>query len=461
MGININQDKWAENEFGKADLGDPRRTDRLVKIATDRAAKPSCSLPQCFDNSADLKAAYHFYENPHINREAILASHYLATQERLSQENVVLAVSDTTEVDYSHHQSKQGLGYLNDLKHHGFLLHITKVVTPSRVPLGLLDQQIIYRDEKDFSKRHTRKKRSFKLKESFKWVQNLEEVAETQKNYPNVLIVNVADRECDIYDYFVYARELDNQSVLIRGAWNRCVEDEHNYLWNYIENQDEAGILFAKIPRKPNQAARTAALSIRYGNVTLKPPKSYRASTFEPKIKINIVLAKENNPPSGVEPIQWLLLTTVPVNSFDDAIERVHWYACRWSIEIYHKVLKSGCKIESRQIETAKNLERYLAIDSVGAKRVMGLTWLRRQTPDIPCDIFLEKSQWQALACYFLNTSIPPIQPPSLRQATLWVAKLGGFISRKSDKYPGVTVIWRGLQRLNDITRAWCIFNSS
>jgi len=447
------------NRKGNALLGDPRRTERLIKIAKERAAKPSYSLPQCFDSKAELKAAYHFYDNPCINREAILRSHYLATQERLNQENIVLAVSDTTEVDYSHHQSKQGLGYLNDLDHHGFLLHSTLVVTPSKVPLGLLEQQIIYRDEEDFGKRHNRKKRPIEEKESYKWLESLEAVAETQKNHPDVLIVNVADRESDIYDYFVRAKELDNQAVLIRGAWNRCIEDDQNYLWEYIESQDDAGTLLVEIPRKPRQAVRTAELSIRYGHVILKPPK-HRAKEHLPKVEIEVVLAREDNPPLGVEAVEWLLLTTVSVDSFDDAIERVHWYACRWLIETYHKVLKSGCKIESRQIEAAESLERYLAVDSVVAWRVLGLTMQSRETPDMPCDTFLDKPEWQALACYSLKISIPPTKPLTLQQATLWIAKLGGFIGRKGDGYPGVTVIWRGLQRLNDITEAWYIFNS-
>jgi hypothetical protein len=455
----IEKDKWAFHEFGNALLGDPRRTERLIKIATERAAKPSCSLPQCFDDKAKLKAAYHFYDNPKINRESILNSHYLATQERLNQENVVLAVSDTTEVDYSHHQSKQGLGYLHDLNHQGFLLHSTLVVTPSKVPLGLLDQQIIYRDEKDFGKKHLRKKRPIEEKESYKWLDSLEAVADVQKNHPLTLIVNVADRESDIYDYFVRAKELDDQALLIRGAWNRCIDDEKNYLWEYIESQDEAGILSVEIPRKPGQAVRTAELSIRYGHVILKPPK-HRAKEHLPKVEIDVVLARENNPPLGVEAVEWLLLTTVSVNSLDDAIKRVHWYACRWPIETYHKVLKSGCKIESRQIEAAESLERYLAVDSVVAWRVLGLTMQSRETPDMPGDTFLEEHEWQALACYFQKTSTPPAKPPTLQQATLWIAKLGGFIGRKGDGYPGVTVIWRGLQRLNDITEAWYIFNS-
>lgn len=452
------RDKWAENEFGNALLGDPRRTDRLIKIASSRAAKPSCSLPQCFDKKAKLKAAYHFYDNPKVSREAILKSHYLATQERLNQENILLAVSDTTEVDYSHHQSKQRLGYLHDLNHQGFLLHSTLVVTNSKVPLGLLDQQIIYRKEEDFGKKHDRKKRPISEKESYKWLKSLDAVAEAQKNHPNV-IVNVADRESDIYDYFVRAQELDNQAVLIRGAWNRCIEDDQNYLWEYIENLDDAGTLSVEIPRKPSQAVRTAELSIRYGHVVLKPPK-HRAKEHLPTVDIDVVLAREDNPPSGIEAVEWLLLTTVSVNSFDDAIERIHWYACRPTIETYHKVLKSGCKIETRQIEAAESLERYLAVDSVVAWRVLGLTMQSRETPDMPCDTFLEEPQWQALACYFLKMSIPPAEPPSLRQATLWIAKLGGFIDRKGDGYPGVTVIWRGLQRLNDITEAWYIFHS-
>ncbi|EDN67166.1 transposase [Beggiatoa sp. PS] len=248
----LERSEWASHEFGNALLGDPRRTDRLIKIAKERAAKPSVSLPQCFDKQSELKAAYRFYDNPGINREAILKSHYLATQERLNQENVVLAVSDTTEVDYSHYQSKQGLGYLHDRNHHGFLLHSTEGVTPSKVPLGLLDQQIIYRDEKDFGKKHDRKKRPIEEKESYKWLKNLEAVAEAQKNHPDVLIVNVADRESDIYDYFVRAQNLNDQALLIRCAWNRCIDDDdQNYLWEYVESQDEAGILPVEIPRKP------------------------------------------------------------------------------------------------------------------------------------------------------------------------------------------------------------------
>lgn len=173
------------------------------------------------------------------------------------------------------------------------------------------------------------------------------------------------------------------------------------------------------------------------------------------------VLAREEEPPEGTEPIQWLLLSTVDVNSFEKAVEIVHWYKCRWIIETYHKVLKSGCKIETRQIRASESLERYLAVDSIVAWRILGLTMQSRVTPEIACDTFLEQPLWQALICFFLKISTPPEQPPSLQQASLWIAQLGGFTACKSDGHPGVTVIWRGMQRLYDIADAWLVFNSS
>jgi len=159
--------------------------------------------------------------------------------------------------------------------------------------------------------------------------------------------------------------------------------------------------------------------------------------------------------------VEWLLLSTLAVNNFDDAIERIEWYSCRWVIEIYHKVLKSGCKIEERQFEEADRLERYLAIDSVVAWRILGLTFQSRETPQMSCEAFLEPEEWQALYCFTKKTTQAPKQAPTLREAALWIAKLGGFLGRKHDGHPGVTVMWRGFQRLADIVATWQVFNHS
>jgi len=169
--------QWAEEEFGEANLGDPRRTRRLIAIATARAQRPSVSLPQSFDNKAGLKAMYEFCDNEHVRRDAILASHYQATARRVATEQIVLAVQDTTYVDYSHHPATQGLGILTDEQQRGVLLHSTLMVTPNRVPLGLIDQQVIYRDPAEFGKKHRRKQRPIEEKERRKWLDSLRATA--------------------------------------------------------------------------------------------------------------------------------------------------------------------------------------------------------------------------------------------------------------------------------------------
>jgi hypothetical protein len=451
---------WADEEFGAAPLGDPRRTRRLIAIVTARAQRPNASLPECFEDKAGLKGMYDFCDNPHVDRDAVLASHYQATARRVATEPVVLAVQDTTRVDYSHHPATEGLGILEDERHRGLLLHTTLMVTPNRVPLGLIDQQIIYREAAEFGKKHRRKQRAIEEKESRKWLDSLRATARLQATCPDTRLVSVGDREADIYDVFLLSRDLQ-QDVLVRAAWNRAVDHEQRYLWETLEQQPVAGTLTVTVPRQESQPGRTATLTVQFAAVTLKPPR-HRAPEHLPRLCVYGVLAREEgSPPAGVEPIEWLLLTTVPVMTLANAAERIEWYTGRWVIELYHKVLKSGCRIEHRQLEQAERLERYLAIDSVVAWRILGLTFQSRDTPEMSCEAFLERDDWQALACYSTHTQSPPQQPPTLKQAALWIARLGGFLGRKGDGDPGVTVMWRGLQRLYDLVAMWRVLNHS
>jgi hypothetical protein len=320
-----------------------------------------------------------------------------------------------------------------------------------------MDQQILYRDAEDFGKKHRRRQRPIEEKESRKWLEGLRATAQMQARCPQSRLVSVGDREADVYDLLVLSDEL-KQDVLVRAAWNRRVEHEESYLWDHLENQPLAGTLEITVPRRGHAPVRTATCAVRSAQIRLKPP-CHRAKEHLPVISVYGVLVQEEAPPRGVEGIEWLLLSTVPVLSFEDACERVQWYTCRWVIEIYHKVLKSGCKIEERQFETAARLERYLAIDSVVAWRVLGLTMQSRETPQMSCEAFLEPDEWQALTCYVNQTLTPPTQPPTLKQAAVWIAQLGGFLNRKGDGNPGLTVMWRGFQRLYDIVAMWRIFN--
>ena len=435
---------WADTEFGHAQLGDPRRTARLVKIAIARAQRPSTSLPQCFESEAELDAIYDFCDNQHVDHEAILESHYQATQGRIKEHPVVLAHQDTSYVNYTHHPETTNLGILHDPNHQGLLLHPTLVTTPERIPLGLIDQQILYRDPADYGKKHQRKQRPIEEKESVKWLNSLEATAQVQAACPETLLVNVGDREADVYDVFYRAQKL-NQAILVRAAWNRAVEHEEKYLWEAVEScPTDKQQLTADVPRSQARRSREAQLTVRYCKVTLKPPAHRRKETLPP-ITVWAVLVREESPPKGEKAIEWLLLTSVPITCFADVVERVQWYACRWMIEIYFKVLKSGCRIEERQFADAARIERYIAIDSVVAWRVLGLTYQSRETPDMCCEAFLEPDEWKALYCQIKQAQKPPRKAPSLREAARWIAELGGFLGRKRDGNPGVTVIWRGM----------------
>lgn len=448
---------WAEQEFGNADLGDYRRTQRLVLLAEQRGSQPIASIAQsCGDNGA-TKAAYRFYGNDAISITAILSSHQQVTQSRMSRESVVLAVQDTTQLDYTHHPATEGLGTLHNKNQQGMLVHTTLAITPERVPLGIIHQQIWTRPAEDFGKKHKRKQLPIQEKESQKWLTSLEATSQMQKQLPQTKIVSVGDREADVYELFSSSCTL-SQDILVRASWDRKVEHPENYLWSFLESQPVAEQLTITVPRKDKQPVRQAELSVRYAKVTLHPP-------WRPKpvklaaITLWAVLAHEDHPPEGIEAVSWLLLTSTPVNSFQEACERIQWYSCRWLIEIYHKILKSGCRVEERQFSTAENIQRYLAIDDVVAWRILYLTMLGRETPDMPCSAILEIHEWQALYCFIHKSNTPPDEPPSLKQATRWIAQLGGFLGRKRDGHPGVTVLWRGLQRLHDIAETWSIFH--
>jgi hypothetical protein len=248
--------------------------------------------------------------------------------------------------------------------------------------------------------------------------------------------------------------------ILVRASWNRCVDHAEKYLWEHLHSHPVSGTLTITVPRKQKQPEREAILSIRHALVVLRPPQRRKGEKL-PSVTVFAVLALEEQPAQGIKPLEWLLLTTVPVYHFHDACERIQWYTCRWLIEIYHQVLKSGCRVEQRQFETSERIRRYLAVDSVVAWRVLFLTMLGRELPEMPCDAILAAHQWQALYCFIHQTNIPPRKPPTLAEATRWIAQMGGFLGRKADGHPGVTVIWRGLQRLQDVAQAFQLFQQN
>jgi hypothetical protein len=443
-------ESWAVTECAGADLGDGRRTQRLVALATVRAQRPSASLPEAGATGARLKAADRFFDNDAIDPAALLASHVEATTARLAAVPLVLAVQDTTELDWTGHPATTGLGPLAHPAHQGLHVHTTLALTPERVPLGLLAQQVWARAPADIGKRATRKRRPVAEQESQKWLTRVEAVSAAHRQCPQTRVVCIGDREADVYDLFLQERPA-GVDLLVRASWNRWVDPPARYVWPKVEASPAVATLAVRVPRREAQPARQATVTVRWCWVLLCPPTHRRAEKL-PTLAVWAVLAREEPPPAGLVPLEWLLLTTWAVQTPEDAIARVTWYACRWGIEVWPTGLKRGCRREARQLETAERLRRCLAVYSVLAWRILSATLLSRALPDLPCTALLEPEAWQALDCAIHVTATPPTTPPPLRQAVHWIGRLGGFLARRGDGEPGVTVLWRGFQHLTDLT---------
>src|SRR5215475_10623242 len=311
MSLVVTDTNWAVHEFADADLGDERRTTRLVELASALGQHPTAALPEACGTGSMLKAAYRFFNNDGIAPQDILQSHVEATYTRLGAVPVVLAVQDTTEVNWTRHPATQGLGPLGHPACHGLLVHTTLAITPERVPVGLLAQQVWARDPADVGKRARRKQLPISQKESQKWLHSLDAVYTAHDCCPTPHLVSVGDREADVYDVLAASRPA-GVDLLIRAAWNRCVNAPQRYVWATVEAQPLVAHLCLHVPRRGLQPAREATLALRYCPLTLCPPQHRKAEGL-PAITLWAAQVCAVEPPTAVEPIAWLLFTTVAV----------------------------------------------------------------------------------------------------------------------------------------------------
>lgn len=446
---------WVEEEFGGARLYDERLRKRLYIIGNDFFSQPGeLVLQACNGSEAKSKAAYRFFANEQVDMQSLLKGHLEATARRVSTHNVVLAVQDTTTLNYATHPSTTGLGPINQKKNkaQGLILHDTLAFSNDGTPLGILDAQCWARPPHKAGTKKDNKTIPIEEKESYKWLLSYRAVAEVQKLCPNTMLVSVGDREADIHELFQDAEQTESgPKLLVRSERSRkrkvLLEDEQAFLWEELSSEPVSGRLEILIPRNGSRDARIAQLDVRYKRVTLRPP---RRKKLKPVEAWAVYATEVEYGPEVRSPLEWMLLTTVEVSSFEDAVERLRWYALRWSIEIYHRTLKSGCRIQDRQFNSADRIERCLAIDLVVAWRIYWLVKQGRETPDLPCDVFFEEEEWKILYAVVRNKP-PPESPPTLQEAARMTAKLGGFLGRKADGEPGITTIWRGLVRLDNM----------
>ncbi|HEM7007533.1 TPA: IS4-like element ISLpn5 family transposase, partial [Legionella pneumophila] len=448
---------WAESEFGIVNFGDKRLSKRLLKIADSFANSPECSINRACDDWHQSKAAYRFFQNDAVSERKILDSHITKTIERAKNYPTILAIQDTSYISYKNHKKTEGLGIIaarvrsktTNFQTHGLVMHTTFAVTTEGLPIGLLDQKISSRPLLDETVKEL-KKRSHNIalpieeKESMRWIESLEH----SNNYPdlkNAKVVTVCDREADIYDLFEVA-STNQCPFVVRARQDRTVNKTSIYskksgekLWDLVSGSPCRGEIQVTIPARDNKPKRTATLEVRFDHFVMNPPKNNvkRKTRTLPDLKLNAVYVIEQSPPLGEEPMNWMLLTNIDINNFEEAVEKIQWYCLRWRIEIFHKILKSGFKVEECRLGAADRLVRFLTIMSVIAWRIFFITLVARESPDLPCSFLLANEEWNVLYTKIHHTKHYPETPPTIKEAVKWIAQLGGFLARKNDGEPG------------------------
>lgn len=443
---------WAAEAFGECELGDQRRTRRLVKMAIGIAGDPAGGFPRQFGMWGDVKAAYRLFDAEDVTFEAIASPHWRQT--RQAGPGRFLVLGDTTEIDFGIRRSIEGLGPTGNGGGRGCLLHSALVVgAGSPEILGLAGQKVHYRQSAPKGENAT--KRLERKRESEIWGEVIDSVGpppeETQW-------VHVLDRGADNFEVFCHCRQQGSGWVVRAAQMQRHVQTPAGLklpLREFLPTLPVAGTCELKLRARPGQAARTAKLEVRFGSVLMPEPKQkspYVRQLQPGPMPMWVVWVRELNPPRGARAIEWVLYASVPVTSFEEAREVVGWYGQRWLIEEWHKALKTGCRVEDRQLKTARRLEAMLGVMSVTAVRLLQLKSIARTGPDRPAGEIIPRLWIEIL--YRMNR-LPGTNREQLTVSQFYrgLARLGGFLGRKGDGDPGWMTLWQGWETLRTLTR--------
>jgi hypothetical protein len=476
---------WARAEMTDGDLNDQRLNERLTQIVSDLGERPTASIPAACGGYADMTAAYRFFDNAKATYTKIVAPHAAKTVERVQAQTVVLCVQDTSEIEVTRPQQQVvGVGPLAEATRQGIFLHLLEAFTPDGTPLGQVWSETWARDpatlaETPEAKRQQRREAPIEAKESFRWLEGLRRTRALAEQCPAVTCVCVADSEADIYEVFAEPRGAGNPvHFLIRLCQNRAlaaaaVEDDEaatQARWirervaatpmrftNEITVRGREGkVSCEKRGRRQPRQGRAAVVEVRATTMTLRPPP--RSDRQLAPVTLNVVLVREVNPPADDEAVEWLLITTLPIGTDEQLRTVIEYYTVRWVIEVFFRILKSGCRVEERRFERVERLERCLAVYLIVAWRTLYVCRLGRSCPDLDCEAVFEPAEWQSVWMVMHGTK-PPKQPPRLAAFIRLVAQLGGYVDRPGRQDPpGPQTVWLGLQRMYDLARSWNTF---
>ena len=453
---------WIESELETLDIGDIRLNRRAVSIAENLGLAPGRTIPQAFISRRDIKACYKFFDNGSVSDKKILAPHIEKTKERIQEYPVVLLPSDTSELDYTTKKAMTGKERITNTKT-GLWLHATVAVTPERLTLGMVDAHFWNRKsevaEKSSEYKTAREKVPIEEKESYRWIQSYLKACEIAREVPETQIINITDREGDIIEIFQVALEENKKGkcadFIVRSQYDRLIEEKDpdiKKLKQKLNQAESFGEIEFTIPPTEKRKGRKVKQQLKAVLLKLKPAKKDIA------VEVNAVMAIEMNPPEGEDPLVWIFITSLPINNFENINKIISYYLCRWEIELFFKILKSGCKIEERQLQTTDRMKALLAIFMVLSWRVIFTMMLGRVCSEMSCRDIFEEAEWKSVYKILNKKKALPRKPPLLGEFVIMVATLGGYVLTNTAEPPGVKTMWKGMARMVDFAIAWDAF---
>jgi len=461
---------WAQEELATADFGDERLDARAVLLLSALGRRPNLSIPAACGGRAEMHAAYRFFDNDKVTFAKVLEPHCTRTRQRVAEQPVALLVQDTTEIDLTRpEQEVAGAGDLDGTRR-GFLLHDLQAYTPDGTPLGSVWADILNRTEgvshaSTAAKQTRRKQEPIEEKESLRWLTGLREARALAQETPNTQCICIADSEADIYELFAEPRGERPVHWLIRACQNRALESDTPlphlreqvltapllYEVELLIRGRQAKTAAEERARRQNRQTRQARVEVRAATLTLRAPR--RPDRQLPPITVQVVLVREASPPPSEIAVEWLLLTTLPIDSPEQVQRIVAYYCVRWNIEVFFRTLKSGCRIERRRFEHVERLLPCLAVCLIVTWRTLLVCRLGRECPELDCETLFEPCEWQAVWVAVHGKKLPK-QAPRLSELVHLIAGLGGYVERPNSE-PGAQTVWIGLQRMYDLAWAW------
>jgi hypothetical protein len=430
--------RWAERTFGNVQLHDLRRTRRTVKAATKLAENPLGSLPVQMHDWKEIKALYRLLSEPDVTFEALMQPHLQQTREQALSSPVVLLVQDTTDIDLSHRHKISGVGQIGNERGRGFFVQTVLAVHPqTREVFGCMAQEPFVRVPAPAGEqRHQRHKRQ--ERETDVWMRQVSTIGTPD---PGCIWVHVGDRGADLFPFFC-ACQATQTSFLVRAAQNRCLEQDEEEIkyslqraraWSSQQSRP------LELQARHGHKARTTQVQMAFGQMTLLPPRNEPRASKDP-LTVWVIRVWEEQAPDGEDPLEWILLTSLPTTTLEQAWERVDWYRHRWLVEDYHQCLKSGCRVEERQLQSVDGLIRLLGLLSPLAVRLLQLRAAARQDPERPACSVIDPLTLAILAQRSGKSSA------TMTVGTFWteVARLGGYLARSHDGPPGWRTLWNG-----------------